>query len=56
MRIAKATHLKRLLPTQDAVLNTFPFCGTFAGAWLSGYQRVQQILAHLQIGSGIAGC
>jgi exopolysaccharide biosynthesis polyprenyl glycosylphosphotransferase len=49
MRIAKATHLKRLLQTQDVVLATLGWAATADLLWLAGRIDLDTAIDHLQL-------
>lgn len=49
MKIAKSSHLRLLLQTQDAVLATGLFAATCSGAWLGGFYDVDAAVTHLQL-------
>ena len=50
MRIAKTTHLKRLLQTQDVILSLLAFLATINMAWLTGTLNLTTTLQHLSCG------
>jgi exopolysaccharide biosynthesis polyprenyl glycosylphosphotransferase len=54
MRIAKATHLRRLLQTQDVLVSTLAFLVTFNAFWLTGAISYRETLSHLQLAPIVA--
>lgn len=49
MRISKATHLRRLLQTQDVLLSTLAFAFTVDVAWLAGLVSFPSAQLHLKL-------